>query len=254
MAWREGNAFLLGKALMLSNQKPRLSRKGASRSSLGNAAGPVEISAAGCTRVIAISPFARATKKEIVDFVAMHPKSLIVLPGNWSNTPSVRKIQRAIHGGSVVFTEGAKGKNGRPAFIISKSRISKMPSQIFAKKPRAADIKALTHALPRRTIRVGRQKATFFICGELIAFNPDGTVKHKRKFDHDIVINPAHTLMGHWNHLGKKLASLSEGSIAVYVTNNVKDRHLTSDVHIYKDGELVKRNRRESLAWSECRI
>ena len=129
-----------------------------------------------------------------------------------------------------------------------------MTSQIFARKPTADDIKALGDALPRRTIRIGRRRATFFICGELIALNPDGSVKHKRKLDHDIVINPAHTLMGHWNHLGKKLERLSRGSISVYVTNNIKDRHLTSDVRIYKDGKLMKRHSGINIAWSECPI
>lgn len=249
-----GNAFLLGKAVMLSNQKPRLNTGRRSRGAVGNIATPARISAAACTRIIAVSPFASATKKDIVDFVAMHSKALIVLPGNRSNTPSPKKIQRAIRGRSVVFVEGEKGKNGRPAFIVTRRKINRMPPQIFARRPTADDIDDLVDALPGRTIRIGKRRATFFICGELIAFNPDGRVKHKRKLDHDIVINPGHTLMGHWNHLGKKLGRLSRGSIAVYVTNNVKNRHLSSDVRIYEDGKLMKRHRGKNIAWSECRI
>jgi len=199
-----GNPFVLGKGGgPSSKQKPGLNKGHGSRSPIGSEAKPASISGARCTRIIAVSPFARATKKEIADFVATHPKALIVLPGNSSNTPSPRQIQRVIRSGAMTFAEGAKGKNGRPALIISKSRISKIPPQIFAKKPTADNIKALAAVLPHRTIRIGRRRATFFICGELIAFNPDGSVKHKRKLDYDIVINPAHTLMGHWNHLGK---------------------------------------------------
>lgn len=105
-----GNSFLLGKAVMLSNQKPRLDKGQRSRGAVGDIATPLKISAAACTRIVAVSPFARATKKDIVDFVAMHSKALIVLPGKRSNTPSPKKIQRAIRGGSVVFAEGEKGK------------------------------------------------------------------------------------------------------------------------------------------------
>jgi hypothetical protein len=208
----------------------------------------------GCKKIIAVSPFASATKQEILDFIREQPKALIVLPGNQNNTPSPGQIQRVLHGGALAFAEGKKGKNGRPAFIIAKSKVNRMPSQVFATRPTANDIDDLADALPRRTIRIGRRRATFFICGELIAFNPDGSVKHKRKLDHDIVINPAHTLMGHWNHLRKKLERLSHNSIAVYVTNNVKDRHLSSDVRIYRDGKLMKRNRGINIAWSECPI
>jgi hypothetical protein len=48
--------------------------------------------------------------------------------------------------------------------------------------------------------------------------------------------------MGHWNHLGKKLERLSAGSLAVYVTNNTKNCHLTSDVRIY----IVRKHGRET--------
>jgi len=40
----------------------------------------------------------------------------------------------------------------------------------------------------------------------------------------------------------------------VYVTNNVKNRHLSSDVRIYKDGKLMERKRGINIAWSECPI
>jgi hypothetical protein len=246
--------FLLGKAVMLANQKPRLDKGRRSGCAVGNIANRVKISAAACTRIIAVSPFASATKQEILDFVGAQRKALVVLPGNQTNTPSPGQIRRVLRGGALAFAEGKKAKNGRPVFIIAESRIRKMPSQVFARRPTADDIDDLADALPGRTVRIGKRRATFFICGELIAFNPDGRVKHKRKLDHDIVINPAHTLMGHWNHLGKKLVRLSRGSIAVYVTNNVKNRHLSSDVRIYKVGKLMKRHRGKNIAWSQCRI
>lgn len=241
--------------MSLVNPKHRVRKRQTSSSAAGGARLPTpKLPATGCTEIIAISPFASATKKEILHFLAMHPKALIVLPGNGGNTPSPRQIQRSMHRGSIVFAEGKERKNGRPAFIIAKGEISRMPSQIFAKKPTASHIDLLAAILPSRTIRVGKRKATFFICGELIAFNPDGSVKHNRKLEHDIVINPAHTLMGHWNHLRKKLERLSRGSIAVYVTNNTEGHHLTSDVRIYKNGTLVKRNCGKNIAWSECPI
>lgn len=235
---------------MLFNRKSRLNKRHGSRIAIGSAATPLRIFGARCMRIIAVSPFTRATKKEIEDFIATRPRALIVLPGSWTNTPSPRKIQCAIRGGSVVFAEGEKGKKGRSGLIIAKSKINRMPPQVFSKKP----TESLAAVLPYRTIWLGRRTVTFFICGELIAFNPDGSVKHHRKLDHDTVINPAHTLMGHWNHLGKKLERLSRNSITVYVTNNIKNRHLTSDVRIYKDGELMKRHRGKNVAWSVCRI
>lgn len=253
MARRERSAFILGKGVNLS--KPKYKAGKGQRYPIGDTATPgILKAAAGCTKIIAASPFASATKKEILDFVAMHRKALIVLPGKARNTPSARQIQRVIRNESVVFAEGEKGRNGRPAFIVAKRTISRMPPQIFARKPRAADIDALAAVLPGRTIRMGKRKATFFICGELTAFNPNGRVKHNRKLDAGIVINPAHTLMGHWNHLGKKLERLSRGSLAVYVTNNTADHHLISDVRIYKDGKSMERHRGKNIAWSECWI
>jgi hypothetical protein len=257
MERKTGNAFLLGEDVSLpKGQESGLNKTPGSRSAIRNttARGTARMPVSRCTKMIAISPFTSATKQEILDFIRAQPKALIVLPGNQSNTPSPRQIQRVISTGAMVFAEGAKGQNGRPAFIITKSRISKMPSQVFARKPTADNIEALAAILPHRTIRLGRRRATFFICGELIAFNPDGRVKHNRKLDYDIIINPAHSIMGHWNHLDKKLTSLSCESVAVYVTNNDRNHHLNSDIRIYKDGVLKKRNSGINIAWSECPI
>jgi hypothetical protein len=234
--------------MLTKDQKSRITRR------TPVASGVFKTAAADCERIIAISPFASATKKDILRFLATLPKAMIVLPGNSTNTPSPREIQTVMRRGSVVFAEGGKRKNGRPAFIVTHRAITRMPSQIFAKKPKAADIDDLAAILPQRTILLGDRTVTFFICGELIAFNADGRAKHKRKIDYDILINPAHTIMGHWNHLGKKLKRLSRGSVAVYVTNNSSDHHLTSDVRIYTNGLLLKRNSDINIAWSECSI
>jgi hypothetical protein len=205
-------------------------------------------------RVFAVSPFQIASWKEILHFLATLPSSLIVLPGYSANTPSPRQIQRVIHRKSLVFAEGAPGKNGCSAFIITHQSLKRMPSQVFSQSPKAADMDALAAILPQRTIRVGKREVTFLICGELMALNPDGSTKHRRELQYDIIVNPAHTTMGHWNHLGKKLARLSRRSIAVYVTNNDHNRHITSDVRIYNEGVLMERHSDINIAWSECVI
>jgi hypothetical protein len=69
-------------------------------------------------RIIAVSPFETATRPEILKFVAKHPKALIVLPGNYPNTPSRRQIQRVIRRGSVVLAE----ESGCP-FLITRHRV-----------------------------------------------------------------------------------------------------------------------------------
>jgi hypothetical protein len=206
-------------------------------------------------RIFAVSPFEDASGKEILRFLATLPKALIVLPGHSGNSPSPRQIQHVIRRGSVVFVEGAARKANRPAFIVTKQNIKKIPSQIFSRAPTAEEMDRLMAILPERTISVGKRKVTFFICGEILAFDPDGDTKHRRKLDYDILANPAHTVMGHWNHLGKKLNRLSRGSVALHVTNNDRNRSaITTDVRIYKNGVQSKRHHEVSLAWSECEM
>lgn len=129
-----------------------------------------------------------------------------------------------------------------------------MPPQILKASPTAKEMDRLKTMLPERTIAVGKRKASFIICGEILAFNPDGSTKHRRRLDVDILINPVHTLMGRWGSLGKKPKRLSHRSVAVHVANNDRNHHLTSDVRIYKNGALMKRHRGKNIAWSECRI
>jgi hypothetical protein len=127
-----------------------------------------------------------------------------------------------------------------------------MPSQLFSTRPSAENMDQLAALLPQRTFRFGKRSVTFLICGEILAFNPDGTTKHRRKLHFDILANPSHTVMGHWNHLGKKLKSLSSRSVMVHVANNDRNHHLTTDVRIYRDGVRLKRNSDINIAWSEC--
>jgi hypothetical protein len=210
-------------------------------------------------RIVAISPFTNASRADILRFLAGLPRCLVLLPGRSSNTPSPNQIQKVIRTGSSVFVEGPGGKGKTPgrkkkrlAFLVSKGNIRTMPSQLFSVRPTAGDIDQLVALLPQRTFRFGKRFVTFLICGEILAFNPDGTAKHRRKLHFDILANPSHTVMGHWNHLGKKLKSLSCGSVAVHAANNDRNHHLKTDVRIYKDGVRLKRRSDINIAWSEC--
>jgi hypothetical protein len=212
-------------------------------------------------RIFAISPFANTSRREILDFLSNLPQGLIVLPGHCGNTPSPRQVQRVIAPGAMAFVEGLgrkvadpRRKKNRPGYIVRKRSITRMPSQIFKASPTANQMKQLVAILPQRTVAVGKRKASFIICGEILAFNPDGSTKHQRTLDVDILINPTHTPMGRWGQLGKKLKRLSRGSVVVHVANNNRNHHLTSDVRIYKNGRLRKRHRGKKIAWSECRI
>jgi hypothetical protein len=212
-------------------------------------------------RIFAVSPFKRATRKEILPFISGLPRGLIILPGHSGNSPSPRQVQHAMRHGSIAFVEGPgrkvvgpKQKRNRPGYIVRKQRIETMPPQIFKASPSAVEMDRLADILPERTIAVGRRKATFIICGEILAFNPDGSAKHARGLDLDILINPAHSIMGRWGQLGKKLKRLSRRSVVVHVANNDRNHHLKTDVRIYKDGELMPRNSDINIAWSECEI
>jgi hypothetical protein len=212
-------------------------------------------------RIFAVSPFKKATRWEILDFLSKLPQGLIVLPGHCGNTPSPRQIQRVIAPGAMAFVEGPgrkvvgpKHKKNRPGYIVRKRSVTRMPSQIFKASPTAKEMDKLEAILPLRTIVVGKREASFIICGEILAFNPDGSTKHRRRLDLDILINPAHTPMGRWGQLGKKLKRLSRGSVVVHVANNDSNHHLKTDVRIYKDGRLRKRHRGKNIAWSECRV
>jgi hypothetical protein len=115
----------------------------------------------------------------------------------------------------------------------------------------------LVEAWPNRTFRIGSQKVTFAICGEINGFNPDGSVKHGRVLPFDILVNPAHTVMGRWQHLGRKLSVMSKNKAVIHVTNNDRNHgRLSTDVRIYIDGILqeAKVQRDGKLKWCECEL
>lgn len=190
-------------------------------------------------KICAMSPFTNASEAEILAFLARTAADLVLLPGNAANTPSPEAVKKIIRDGVSVFVERKGKKKETTPFLVTSRELMPMPKQIFSQKPTAKQMDSLSENLPYRTFKIGTRFVTFFICGELIAFNPDGSVKHGRKLPYDILANPAHTIMGHWNHLGRKLSALSQRSVAIYATNNnLNHRAITTDVRIYKCGKL----------------
>lgn len=203
-------------------------------------------------KLCAVSPFQKASKSEILAFLATATADLVVLPGHSSNTPVPDEVQSVIQGNVSVFVEG---KGGTPC-LVKKGELIPMPRQIFSHHPSARELDRLSEMLPKRTFSFGSRTVTFLICGEIIAFNPDGNVKHGRQLPYDILANPAHSLMGHWNHLGTKLTNLSLGSAVLYAANNERNHGtITTDVRIYQNGLLLQgRQSMEMLSWCECEI
>lgn len=207
-------------------------------------------------KLCAISPFISAPRSVVLRFLETCTADLVMLPGALENTPSPLQVQRAIKPGVTVFVEGKGGKTKAVPHLVTCHAMSSMPPQIFWHNPSASDLDLLAAALPKRTFRIGSRRVTFFICGELIAFNPDGAVKHNRSLEYDIVANPAHTMMGHWNHLGRKLETLSLRSAALYAANNDREHsQVSTDAPIYKHGRLVnQRHNADKLTWCECEL
>ncbi len=190
--------------------------------------------------ICAISPFVNASEPEILTFLAEASADLVLLPGHSRNTPPPEKVKNIIRSGVSVFVECKGKKMETTPYLVTSRELMPMPQQIFAQNPSAEQMDRLAAILPNRTFRISSRFVTFFICGELIAFNPDGSVKYGRQLPYDILANPAHTIMGHWNHLGKKLSALSQRSAAIYATNNDRNHSgITTDVRIYKYGMLL---------------
>jgi hypothetical protein len=131
-----------------------------------------------------------------------------------------------------------------------------MPSQCITKKPKAADLDNLQSIWHQRTHEIGSREFSFAICGEINGFKTDGSVKLGRSLPYDILINPAHSIMGHWNHLGIKLQNLSAGTVVIHVANNDRNHHrLITDIRIYINGNVQYGKRgSDSIRWSECEI
>lgn len=207
-------------------------------------------------KLCAVSPFTNASEAEILEFLANATAALVLLPGRSQNTPSPEKVQSAIRSGVSVFVEGKGKKKESTPYLVTSRKLISMPRQIFCQRPTARQIDDLVACLPSRTFAIGSRMVTFFICGELIAFNPDGSVKHGRQLIYDILANPSHTIMGHWNHLGKKLSSLSLRAAAIYATNNDRNHSgIITDVRIYKHGKvLTNRTVHGKIVFCECKI
>lgn len=196
-----------------------------------------------------------ASACDILSFLGETTAELVVLPGVSQITPSPQEVQRHIRAGVAVFVEYGEGK--ATPYLVTRALTVAMPLQIFAQSPTAKCMDDLIAAWPDRTFSIGSRTVTFAICGEINGFNPDGGVKHGRELPFDILANPAHTVMGRWQHLGRKLSALSKDKVVIHVANNNRRRqHLTTDVRIYLNETLQKATlqRTGTLKWCECEI
>ena len=208
-------------------------------------------------KICAVSPWTTASANEILAFLKEAIAELVVLPGICGNTPSPQEVQRVIRRGVAVFVQQGRSKGKATSYLVTRARAVPMPHQIFARSPTAKCMDDLVAAWPNRTFPIGSRTVTFAICGEINGFNPDGRVKHRRALPFDILANPAHTVMGRWQHLGRKLSALSKGKVVIHVANNNRNhKHLRTDVRIYLNQTLqeAKLQRAGKLKWCECEI
>jgi hypothetical protein len=196
-----------------------------------------------------------------LSFIERCNYELIILPGIDQNTPSINEIKSVINKGTNLFIESgdgcSSGEGKTTPTIVTKDTINEMPKQIFVRKPKAKNIDELIAIWDERTIKIGQRKFTFILCGEIIGFNPDSKLKYKRsKPAHDIIINPCHKPMGHWNYLGEKLKNLSLNSASLYVANNTfNHNNVKTDLRIYHNGiDVTKRINEKFLTWSKLKI
>lgn len=208
-------------------------------------------------KICAIAPLLFAEEEEILSFLRTCDHDLVVLPGNADSHPTYRRVANVLQSGVAAFVETGSGKGySVPWLVTSETKIA-MPSQIFATKPSASQLDSLQSIWPKRTHKMKDRTVSFAICGEIDGFRKDGTVKFGRNLPYDILINPTHTIRGRWNHLGVKLQNLSTGTVVVHVANHDPDKPrktVTTDVRIYVNGVVMKRNVQGNLAWSECVI
>jgi hypothetical protein len=207
-------------------------------------------------KVCAVSPWTTASASEILSFLGKTTAELVVLPGVCDNTPSPQKVQRVIRRGVAVFVEQGRSAKATP-YLVTRARVVPMPHQIFGQSPTAKCMDDLVAAWPGRTFLIGSKTVTFAICGEINGFNPDGRVKHQRVLPFDILANPAHTVMGRWQYLGRKLSALSKGKVVIHVANNNRNHeYLSTGVRIYINETLQedKLQRAGKLKRCECEI
>jgi hypothetical protein len=204
-----------------------------------------------------VSPFVSATRSEILAFLETMTARLVMLPGVARNTPTPEAVQAVIGRDVSVFVEFGGRKAKATPYLVTRRTVSPMPRQIFGEHPSAAQMDKLAENLPARTFTVGDRQVTFLICGENIAFSPDGSTKHKRRLAiPDILANPAHSLMSRWQHLGRKFAELSRRSAFLHAANNNRESpDVTTDVRIYRRGRLMPGRQVEGrIAWCECDV
>lgn len=208
-------------------------------------------------KVCAVSPWADASKSDILAFLGEEAAELVVLPGVFKNTPSQHEVQRNIRPGVAVFVEYGGSKGKAIPYLVTCDSIEPMPCGIFSQSPKARQMDDLVRAWPDRTFAIGPRKVTFAICGEINGFNLDGHAKGGRELPFDILANPVHTVMGRWHILGPKLSALSKARVVIHVANNNRNHDgLKTDVRIYIDKTLqdAKVQRRKKLKWCECDI
>lgn len=208
-----------------------------------------------------VSPFGVASKSQILDFVNYCTADLIIFPGfNANNTLPIIDVQNALQYHSKIFMEfpenGFNAKMEVTPSIVSKKDIFKMPKQIFIQKPKKRDLNTLLSIWDDRTLCLGNRKMTFIICGEINGFNLDGRLKFNREHIYDIIVNPCHTMMRHWNYLGQKLSHISKNSLAIYITNNNKNNHrVSTDLRIYKNEQRIEEKSFDSnISWATLEI
>ena len=201
-------------------------------------------------KIIAIAPLDRSSSAHILTLVSELHADLIVLPGYWHNTPSITRIRKALPKGAWVFLESREKLHSLPV-LISSSAIVKLPQQVFGTSPTKQQLFDLESCFAHRTVQIGEQCVSFILCGEINAFQTDGATKSGINLPFEILINPAHFVMGRWHILGRKLSTLSHRGVVVNVANNHKNSdRLTIDVRIYAGGRQVgERNQNEFAAW-----
>ncbi|WP_223497066.1 hypothetical protein [Pseudomonas sp. A-RE-26] len=201
-------------------------------------------------KITAISPINSATPQSIVELISKVSSGLVVLPGYAVNTPSVAAVRKVLSPGVFVFLESADKQQAAP-WLVSDEEETRMQPQIFADSPKVQALRNLEASFLERTFLIGGHRVSFILCGEINAFQPDGSTKSGIELPFDVLVNPTHTPMGRWNILGRKLAALSKDRVVVHVANNTSgSRTLTTDARIYADGEQVgHRSENSDAAW-----
>lgn len=216
-------------------------------------------------KVNVVSPFTRARSSQIADYLSKSDALLTILPGISENHPRVEEVQDVIKDGKYVFmevmdtTQTAKKMEMWPS-IISNGDIRRMPKQLFAQNPRPGDIAELMDIWDDRTVEFtsgGKTVSlTFIICGEINGFNPDGKLKYGYSYKKTNIVNPCHTIMGHWNWLKPKLENISIGNTLIYVSNNDRNSSaITSSLRIYRNGHQTEMRRSApGMTWAQTEI